>query len=490
MYKALYRKWRPKTFDDVVGQEYVTETLKNEIKSQRISHAYLFTGSRGTGKTSCAKIFAKAVNCLKPENGNPCGKCEICKGIEDNKILDIVEIDAASNNGVENIRTMREEVVFSPTKSKYRVYIVDEVHMLSTGAFNAFLKVLEEPPPHVIFILATTEINKLPPTILSRCQRFNFHRISKEKIEKRIDFICNEENIKIDSESLRIISNCADGAMRDALSILDQCSNACDKNIDESSLKQILGISSTDYLLNIYNFISSGDSKECIKIVNDMYGESKNMSRLCVELLEYFRDLMIFKITQKSENPLIKPIKNVNMSLDKILYALDILQEAYKNIGAGVQQKIEVEIALVKICENNIKYKKDFVTVKDGDRTIQEIEDEKVHIIESENKNNFLQWDKILENLEKQTSLKSLYISLKGSKAYIDNDYILIDSKSDLAFELLRQSESRAEIKKIIKDITGKQYKLGPYRKEKNKNDPLDKLVQTAELNGVNVKLN
>lgn len=490
MYKALYRKWRPKTFDDVVGQEYVTETLKNEIKSQRISHAYLFTGSRGTGKTSCAKIFAKAVNCLKPENGNPCRECEICKGIEDNKILDIVEIDAASNNGVENIRTMREEVVFSPTKSKYRVYIVDEVHMLSTGAFNAFLKVLEEPPPHVIFILATTEINKLPLTILSRCQRFDFHRISKEKIEKRIDYICSEENIKIDSESLKIISNSADGAMRDALSILDQCSNACDKNIDESSLKQILGISSTDYLLKIYNFVSSGNSKECIKIVNDMYKESKNMSHLCVELLKYFRDLMVFKITQKSDNPLIKSLQSVDMDLDKILYSLDTLQEAYKNIGAGVQQKIEVEIALVKLCENNIKYQRDFSTVKNEDYTVKKTEDEKAHIIESESKNNFSQWNKILENLEKQTSLKSLYISLKGSKAYIDKDYILIDSKSDLAFEFLRQSESRAEIKKIVKDITGKQYKLGPYRKEENKKDPLDKLVQTAELNGVNVKIN
>lgn len=490
MYKALYRKWRPKTFDDVVGQEYVTETLKNEIKSQRISHAYLFTGSRGTGKTSCAKIFAKAVNCLKPENGNPCRECEICKGIEDNKILDIVEIDAASNNGVENIRTMREEVVFSPTKSKYRVYIVDEVHMLSTGAFNAFLKVLEEPPSHVIFILATTEINKLPLTILSRCQRFDFHRISKEKIEKRIDYICSEENIKIDSESLKIISNSADGAMRDALSILDQCSNACDKNIDESSLKQILGISSTDYLLKIYNFISSGNSKECIRIVNDMYKESKNMSHLCIELLEYFRDLMVFKITQKSDNPLIKSLQSVDMDLDKILYSLDILQEAHKNIGAGVQQKIEVEIALVKVCENNMKYQRNFPTVKNEDCTVKKTEDEKAHIIESENKNNFSQWNKILDILEKQTSLRALYVSLKGSKAYVDDDYILIDSKSDLAFELLRQSESRAEIKKIVKDITGKQYKLGPYRKEENKKDPLDKLVQTAELNGVNVKIN
>ena len=241
MYKALYRKWRPKYFKDVVGQSHVTETLKSEIEKNKISHAYLFTGSRGTGKTSSAKIFAKAVNCLNPKGGEPCGKCEICTEFDNDNLIDILEIDAASNNGVENIRSMREEVVFAPAKCKYRVYIVDEVHMLSTGAFNAFLKVLEEPPAHVIFILATTEAHKIPLTILSRCQRFDFYRIKNEDIAKRLEYICKKEKIKIDENSLKLISSAADGAMRDALSILDQCSNVCADNIKEDSVKNLLG---------------------------------------------------------------------------------------------------------------------------------------------------------------------------------------------------------------------------------------------------------
>ena len=236
LYQALYRKWRPKTFDDVIGQDQVIKTLKYEVSTGRISHAYLFTGSRGTGKTSCAKILAKSINCKNPKGGSPCGVCEICKGIDSENILDISEIDAASNNGVENIRNMREEVVFSPTKCKYRVYIVDEVHMLSTGAFNAFLKILEEPPAHVVFILATTEVHKIPATILSRCQRFDFNRISSEELIKRMLYICEQESIKIEEEAAKIIVNSADGAMRDTLSILDQCANSCKNKIDTDSV--------------------------------------------------------------------------------------------------------------------------------------------------------------------------------------------------------------------------------------------------------------
>ena len=500
LYQALYRKWRPKTFDDVIGQTHVTETLKNEVKSGRISHAYLFTGSRGTGKTSCAKILSKAINCLNPQKGNPCGECEICKSIEQENILDIVEIDAASNNGVENIRSMREEVVFSPTKSKYRVYIVDEVHMLSTGAFNAFLKILEEPPPHVVFILATTEIHKLPTTIVSRCQRFDFHRLSPDDISERIKYICEKENIKIDNEAVNIISVCADGAMRDALSILDQCANACNRDINENSVRQILGISGIEYLSEIYGHIKSGNAKECIKSINKMYVQSKSMDRFCKELLEYFRDLMILKITKKTVNSSLKSIDSSELDLNKILYSLDVLQESYKNINAGVDKKIEMEIALVKICENQSQ--NHIISPDSKIKKVESVEYNKPppppfppisNIVEEKtDENTFLQWNEILENLKNNSSMKSLYISLKNSQAYISGDYVLIDSKNDLAFELLRQSKYRAEIRSIVKDITGKQYKLGPYKKsstEPEKVDPLNELIKTAESGGVNIKI-
>ena len=500
LYQALYRKWRPKTFDDVIGQTHVTETLKNEVKSGRISHAYLFTGSRGTGKTSCAKILSKAINCLNPQKGNPCGECEICKSIEQENILDIVEIDAASNNGVENIRSMREEVVFSPTKSKYRVYIVDEVHMLSTGAFNAFLKILEEPPPHVVFILATTEIHKLPTTIVSRCQRFDFHRLSPDDISERIKYICEKENIKIDNEAVNIISVCADGAMRDALSILDQCANACNRDINENSVRQILGISGIEYLSEIYGHIKSGNAKECIKSINKMYVQSKSMDRFCKELLEYFRDLMILKITKKTVNSSLRSIDPSELDLNKILYSLDVLQESYKNINAGVDKKIEMEIALVKICENQSQ--NHIISPDSKIKKVESVEYNKPppppfppisNIVEEKtDENTFLQWNEILENLKNNSSMKSLYISLKNSQAYISGDYVLIDSKNDLAFELLRQSKYRAEIRSIVKDITGKQYKLGPYKKsstEPEKVDPLNELIKTAESGGVNIKI-
>ena len=223
MYKALYRKYRPQQFSDVVGQPQVTDTLKNELMAGRISHAYLFTGSRGTGKTTCAKILAKAVNCLDPQNGDPCGKCDVCRGLDDGSVLDVVELDAASNNGVDSIRALIEESNFTPTTAKYRVYIIDEVHMLSVSAFNALLKTLEEPPAHVIFILATTEVHKLLPTILSRCQRFDFRRIAPEDIAGRLEWVCTQENVTIDHDAAMLIAVTADGGMRDALSILDQC---------------------------------------------------------------------------------------------------------------------------------------------------------------------------------------------------------------------------------------------------------------------------
>lgn len=524
MYQALYRKWRPKTFDDVIGQDHITKTLKSEVMSGRISHAYLFTGSRGTGKTSCAKILAKAVNCLSPVDGNPCLNCEICKSIESETVLDIVEIDAASNNGVENIRSMREEVVFSPTKCKYRVYIVDEVHMLSTGAFNAFLKVLEEPPPHVIFVLATTEVHKLPATIISRCQRFDFYRITPEDILKRIKYICEKENIKIDDGAAKIISQSADGAMRDALSILDQCANACQNSVDEESVKKILGITGSEYVSDMAGFIFSNKPAECLNLIDKMHRESKNMLRFFEEITEYFRNLMICKVTGNSPTFKSEKINLNKINLCDILRTLDILQESYKNMNSGANKKLEAEIAVVKLCnefksdknihqalEKTVPEKKSELK-KTPDKTatpestaplqIEAVQPKVQEVLSNSNEEALPQgtkplehWAQILEALKNTTSLKSLYISLRDSSAYERGNYILIDSSNSLAFELLRRDEYRIAIKKIIKDVTGKQYNLGPYTAENEKHtepakpDPFDKLIKNANSSGIEVKL-
>ncbi len=510
LYQALYRKWRPKTFDDVIGQDQVTKTLKNEVATSKISHAYLFTGSRGTGKTSCAKILAKSINCLKPKNGNPCGKCEICKSMETDSMLDISEIDAASNNGVENIRNMREEVMFSPTKCKYRVYIVDEVHMLSTGAFNAFLKVLEEPPAHVVFILATTEVHKIPATILSRCQRFDFKRITPKDILDRIQYICNQESIEIEEEAAKIIANAADGAMRDALSILDQCANSCQNKIDTDSVKNILGISGTEYIKKTAENILCGNYKFCLDLISEMYRQSKNMLRLCEEITDYFRTLMIEKVTNKNA----KIANFQDISLSDILYSLDALQEAYKNMVLGTNKKIELEIALVKLCTRFSHDTKEQTINADPapkskpQKNISKPKNENPPlppIVENtivENKENiesepcFEKWSEILGKLKQDASLKSLYISLLNSKAYENKNYILIDSKNDLAFELLRKPETRNALKKIIKEVTDKQYNLGPYKnnnakeeKKESQEDPLKNLISNAKKGGVNINL-
>lgn len=509
MYQALYRKWRPKTFDDVIGQNQVTKTLKNEVSTGKISHAYLFTGSRGTGKTSCAKILAKSINCQNPQNGNPCGECEICKSIDSENMLDISEIDAASNNGVENIRNMREEVVFSPTKCKYRVYIVDEVHMLSVGAFNAFLKILEEPPSHVVFILATTEVHKIPATIISRCQRFDFKRISTEDMLGRIMHICSEESITIEKNAAKIIANAADGAMRDALSILDQCANSCKNKIDSKSVKNILGISGTEYIKDVVENVFNHNYKFCLSFISKMYSESKNMLRLCEEITDYFRLLMISKTT--NENKGHDSFELEKIDLKDIIWCLDTLQEAYKNMVLGTNKKIEMEIALVKMCHRfmahlevkNIDSKstskicsaKDYEAISDPG-VMPPIAENIVKSTPKEYEKNdsypyFEKWGEVIDKLKDAASLKSLYISLKDAKAYENGNYILIDSKNELAFELLRKSETRDTLKKIIKEATGKQYSLGPYKtpQQPDSNDLLQELIDNAKKSGINTKL-
>lgn len=356
MYRVLYRKWRPAVFTDVSGQEHITSTLQNEVSSGRLNHAYLFTGSRGTGKTTCAKILAKAVNCLNPQNGNPCGECEICKGIDDGSILDIVEMDAASNRKIDDIRQIIDEVQFKPAKCKYRVYIVDEVHMLTTEAFNALLKTLEEPPEHVIFILATTEVHKLPQTIRSRCQRFDFHRIPPKAIADRVEYVVSQENAEITESAALMLASVADGALRDALSLLDSCL-AVSSHIDEEVVRNAAGLVSKTYLIELATAIINKNPTRSLEIIDRLYSESKDMARLCDELVEHFRALMLIKTIKNPRDILIMSddefeqavTQSDYLSLADIVFYMDVLSRAYQRMGRGTGDRTELEMALVKL---------------------------------------------------------------------------------------------------------------------------------------------
>lgn len=356
MYRVLYRKWRPAVFTDVSGQEHITSTLQNEVSSGRLNHAYLFTGSRGTGKTTCAKILAKAVNCLNPQNGNPCGECEICKGIDDGSILDIVEMDAASNRKIDDIRQIIDEVQFKPAKCKYRVYIVDEVHMLTTEAFNALLKTLEEPPEHVIFILATTEVHKLPQTIRSRCQRFDFHRIPPKAIADRVEYVVSQENAEITESAALMLASVADGALRDALSLLDSCL-AVSSHIDEEVVRNAAGLVSQTYLFELATAIINKNPTRSLEIIDRLYSESKDMARLCDELVEHFRALMLIKTIKNPRDILIMSddefeqavTQSDYLSLADIVFYMDVLSRAYQRMGRGTGDRTELEMALVKL---------------------------------------------------------------------------------------------------------------------------------------------
>ena len=298
-YTALYRKFRPLTFEEFAGQEHITRTLRNQIMSDRVGHAYLFNGGRGTGKTSAAKILARAVNCLNPKDGEPCNECEICKEILNGSLTDVVEMDAASNNSVEDIRSIREEVNFLPTKAKYRVYIIDEVHMLSTGAFNALLKTLEEPPAHVKFILATTEPQKLPATILSRCQRFDFKKISEEDIIKRLQVICSKSNISITEEALRTIAILSEGGMRDAISILERCLQDGDTEIVDDKIKDLVGIPKIEYINKITESIIDKDEEKALNTIEEVINDGKDLYNFLWEIIKYVKDVLLFKVQGK-----------------------------------------------------------------------------------------------------------------------------------------------------------------------------------------------
>ena len=358
-YTALYREWRPKNFDDVVGQEHITTTLKNEILNDRIAHAYLFCGTRGTGKTSTAKVMAKALNCLNPQDGEPCNECEMCRKINEGLAIDVTELDAASNNGIEKIRDIIDDTKYPPQEAKYKIYIMDEVHMLSVGAVNAFLKTLEEPPKNVIFILATTDPQKLPITILSRCQRFDFKRINQKEICARLQKITDAQNVKYDLKSLELIARVCDGAMRDALSILDQAIAMGDNEINYDDLVSILGLVTNEYLFDIANSIMDRNVEKSMIIIENMVYAGKDIQLFIKELIGHFRNLLMIKVTNNPEEVLDMSLENIaivkeqgrKIRVEEIMRAIRILQEAETNAKASKQSRLYLELAVIKMCK-------------------------------------------------------------------------------------------------------------------------------------------
>ena len=359
MYQALYRKYRPQTFDDMVGQQAVTQTLKTQLQSGRLSHAYLFTGSRGTGKTSSAKILAKAVNCLNPQDGNPCNCCEACRSIDSGSCMDVLEIDAASNNGVDNVRDLRDDAIYTPSQVKMRVYIIDEVHMLSISAFNALLKIIEEPPEHLLFILATTELHKVPATILSRCQRFSFRRINQEDIAARLQYVAYQENIELDDSAARVIARLADGGMRDGLSLLDQCASATTGDLTAEKVYACLGIAGIQECGKLMEHISQHDTKSALSLLNRFYAEGKDMGALLDEMACLARDFMIIKTAPKEGIGMLSGVTSdsqVRQLADAFSHAelvrmLNLIQQTAAGFTRSSSRRLDAELCVLNLCQ-------------------------------------------------------------------------------------------------------------------------------------------
>ena len=538
-YQALYRKYRPKTFSDVYGQEHITETLKNEILTGTTVHAYLFTGTRGTGKTTCAKILANAVNCTDLQDGNPCLECESCKSSLNGENTDIVEIDAASNNSVEDIRLLRERINFAPASSKYRVYIIDEVHMLSLSAFNALLKTLEEPPAHVIFILATTEVHKLPATILSRCQRFDFRRIDPQKICERLQFIAKEEDLTLDTSAATLIASAADGGMRDALSILDLCASSS-KNIDEAVVESVCAMAGNDYLCELADFIKQKNTENALLMLDRLHNSSVDMLRLLSELISHYRDLMIIKTVKQGNRPIVCSSSRLkaleeqanDYDIKDIMFTLSVLQNSTALMQSG-NRRCELEMALIKLCNPEIA-----VDIESLERRISALEngavkpvksvvsapvtpeitkpeeisediaddeiplpeppaesDEPVTPVPQPQKNVANgdvtlvdNWDEILTILK--TTCPLIAGVLGDSKAYIKGEYLLIDAKNSQFRTLIKSANGmyKDHIRKAAEQVLGTTYKLGPYSAEKQSRaqDPLLSLADKLKNLDIN----
>ena len=530
MYQALYRKWRPQTFTDVCGQELITTALKNEIKNNRLSHAYLFTGCRGTGKTTCAKILAKAVNCEHPVDGDPCNACATCRGIDDGSVLDVTEIDAASNNGVDSIRDLRDEVAFTPVVGKYRVYIIDEVHMLSAGAFNALLKTLEEPPSHVIFILATTEVHKLPATILSRCQRFDFNRISPEAIASRVTYVAAQEGFTITPDAAMLLARLADGALRDALSLLDQCASG-NTHIDAAVVAAATGMASREALYALTDCATRRDAAGALAAVDTLYRSSKDMERLCAEWIGYVRNLMVLKSVPDGGDLIIAAPEEMAqmqalaraMELPAVLHMMEVLQTALERLRGGVSRRVEMEMAVLKLCDPSLdntqsallsrisdlekavrsgvsvvpvqaektvvgdvppvvaKLETDIPSALPESDVVSSAPEQPIPAPVPDEEIPFAKWGEVLETL--LTSCPPLYGVLAQSQAVLKGEMLLICTDNALFKELLAQDNNKTMLADAIRQVAGKTYRLGLRRTvtvQKNTEDPLSQLLAAA----------
>lgn len=548
MYRAFYRKYRPAAFTDVVGQSHITKTLENAVKSGKTSHAYLFTGSRGTGKTSCAKILAKAVNCLNSQNGNPCNECEICKGIDNGSILDIIEIDAASNNGVDNIRDLREEANFTPANAKYRVYIIDEVHMLSIGAFNALLKTLEEPPAHVIFILATTEVHKLPSTILSRCQRFDFKRIPPEDIAGRLKEVAVKENLQLADDGAMLIARIADGAMRDALSLLDRCSSY-DGVIDSVAVASSAGLAGREYIFELCDCIIQKDAAKALEIVNRLYNDSCDMERLITELTSHFRNLMVSKAVKNFQNMIICSQGEIDIirqqsertTLATIMACIDVLTASAATMKQGANRRTSAELCIIRLCTPSLDSDMNAVlrrlnelesAVASGKIQVRaeapapvkaevkavpqpepkpepkvevkeepqpekeeiplpppppEKEEEKV-IKQAGGTVPFDKWPEVLEKIFANN--RSLIAMLSGSSAFVHDDKYLLIKGSPVLELYLKTGDYSKIIREAVYAVTSRNYTLAVYnnKQEEAPKNPLSDLMSKARNLGVNIE--
>lgn len=507
MHKALYRVYRPKTFEDVVGQEHIVKTLKNQIKNNNIGHAYLFSGTRGTGKTSTAKIFARAVNCLNPINEEPCNECEICVDTLNDNIMDIVEIDAASNNSVDDIRELRESVKYTPSKAKYKVYIIDEVHMLSQGAFNALLKTLEEPPSYVIFILATTEPHKIPATILSRCQRFDFKRVSSKDIADRMSYICEKENIQAEDKALSLIARNSQGALRDALSILDQCMSFGNDKIEYNDVIELLGTVNIDELFQLSQSIIDEDTKKSLQILNEFIIWGKDIRNLINDLIDHFRNLMVCKVSKDLDEIISLPEESIErlkeqsktININDLIRILNILSETQDSMKSSSNTRILAEVTMMKIAQPMFDESKEalikrienlekiiesgnikVVTVQSESETnivpqneqpdepqerkedvvYEEVKSEDVKLVESS-------WKKVVQKIkeDKKLSIAALLREVSSFNVKDNILYLIFNDNFSFARSRLNSKETIDYIESIIREILNRSFNIQIYLK-------------------------
>ena len=515
MHKALYRAYRPQTFKDVVGQEHIIKTLKNQIENGNVGHAYLFCGTRGTGKTSTAKIFARAVNCIDSVNEEPCNECEVCKDILNDNIMDVIEIDAASNNSVDDVREIRENVKYTPAKCKYKVYIIDEVHMLSQGAFNALLKTLEEPPSYVIFILATTEPHKIPATILSRCQRFDFKRVTVQDMSSRMKEICEDVNIEVDERALNLIARNSQGALRDALSILDQCMSFSDDKIEYKDVVDLLGTVNIEQLFEMAEYVIKEDTKKCLEILNEFVIWGKDIKNLIDDLIDHFRNLMICKVSTELDEIISLPEETIEqlkaqsslIETNDIIRILNILSETQDNIKSSSNPRVLAEVSIMKLSQpmfdeskeslikrlanleeiiksGNIKITTDNTTstvesqvttwVENKQPEVEEVyyeevKSEDVKLVEKS-------WENILMNIKKDKNMP-VYAILREAKdfnVYANDLYIIFDDNFAFAKNKLNDPKTLGYIENVVRDTLNRSFSIKIILKSESKNINLE----------------